>query len=40
MKYGINDEMIYGGHWVFIVPIFIGWLYKSLSKKHTILLSF
>lgn len=34
IKYGINEGMIYGGHWIFIVPILAGWLYKSLKNKQ------
>lgn len=37
--YGLQDPFIYGGHWVFIVPVLIGWLYKSLSdnvKKYLV----
>lgn len=34
IRYGINEGIIYGGHWVFIVPILIGWLYKSLNGKN------
>lgn len=33
IKYGIDEPMIFGGHWVYIVPILLGWLYKSLSNK-------
>lgn len=34
MKYGINEGIIYGGHWVFLIPILIGWLYKSLKTAQ------
>lgn len=34
IRYGIHEGMIYGGHWIFLIPIFIGWGYKNLTKKH------
>ncbi|WP_221412126.1 MULTISPECIES: DUF6080 domain-containing protein [unclassified Dysgonomonas] len=33
LKFGIAEGFLYGGHWVYVVPLFLGWLYKSLSKK-------
>lgn len=33
IKYGINEPLIYGAHWIYIIPIFLGWLYKSLKKE-------
>lgn len=35
-KYGLKDPFIYGGHWVYCIPIFLGFLYKSLPKKYII----
>lgn len=35
VKYGINEGFIYGGHWVFVVPIFIGWLFKQLNERQS-----
>lgn len=32
-KYGIADPLIYGGHWIFIVPMVLGWLYNKLPVK-------
>lgn len=29
--YGLNDPFIYGGHWVFLVPLFIGWAFKDVE---------
>lgn len=31
--YGIGEGFIYGGHWIFIVPMILAWGYKSLSRK-------
>lgn len=39
MRYGINEGIIYGGHWIFIVPILIGWLYKKVEGKQAIALN-
>lgn len=33
MKFGINEGFIYGAHWIYTVPLFIGWLYKSMNNK-------
>lgn len=35
-RFGINESFIYGGHWVFIIPILMGWGYKSFfsRRKH------
>lgn len=43
LKYGVSEPYIYGGHWIYIVPLLLGWLYKSLgdkrSKSHLALLT-
>lgn len=31
---GLSEAMIYGGHWVYTIPLFVGWLYKSLEKNQ------
>lgn len=33
LKFGINDAFIYGAHWVYLIPLFIGWLYTKLPQK-------
>lgn len=35
VMYGLRDGFIYGGHWVFTVPILLGWLYKSIPAEKT-----
>lgn len=30
--FGFYEAFIYGSHWVFVVPWFLGWLYISLSQ--------
>lgn len=30
--YGLREGIIYGGHWVYVVPIMLGWLYSKLKK--------
>lgn len=32
--YGLQDPFIYGGHWVCMIPLFLGWLYKSLNSQR------
>lgn len=34
LRFGIMDSFIYGGHWIYLIPLFIGWAYKYLSKKQ------
>lgn len=36
LKYGMLEAYIYGGHWVYIVPLLFAWGYKSLGgwKKN------
>ena len=33
--YGYTDFFIFGGHWVYAVPLLIGWLYKYIPQKWT-----
>lgn len=35
-KFGLEDPFIYGGHWVYIVPLLLGWLYKSIENYSKI----
>lgn len=43
LKFGISSSFIYGGHWIYVVPLLLGWLYKSLNtngkKIYLIILS-
>lgn len=32
--FGSGEAFLYGGHWVFLVPLFIGWLHKSITEKE------
>lgn len=34
LQAGLYEAIIYGGHWVYTIPLFIGWLYKSLNAKQ------
>lgn len=39
-RYGMNEAIIFGGHWVFLIPIMLGWLYsviKHIQKVDIIL---
>lgn len=39
LRFGLNVSYIYGGHFVFVYPIFIGWLLRSYKSKPKILTS-
>ena len=30
IRYGMNEAILFGGHWMFAVPILLGWLYTRL----------
>ena len=30
--YGLDEAVIFGGHWIFLVPMALGWLYRVLPK--------
>jgi len=34
LQYGVSEGFIYGGHWVFIVPMLLGWMYQGLKNKR------
>lgn len=35
LKFGIAEAFIYGGHWIYIIPLLIGWVYHFVSvSKH------
>lgn len=36
MKFGLRISYIYGGHWVFVVPLLIGWLLHSYKDNKKI----
>lgn len=36
LRFGLNESFIYGGHWVFLIPLIYGWLYSSLKTKIAI----
>ena len=33
LRFGLFDPYIYGAHWVYCLPLILGWLYKSFSGK-------
>ena len=33
IKYGLDEPFMFGAHWVYIVPLLLGWLYKSFPKQ-------
>ncbi|NDW08164.1 DUF6080 domain-containing protein [Dysgonomonas sp. 520] len=33
-KFGFRDYFIYGGHWVYCIPLLLGWTYKLLKNKR------
>ncbi|MDR0413170.1 MAG: DUF6080 domain-containing protein, partial [Dysgonamonadaceae bacterium] len=34
LRYGLNEAILFGGHWLFLVPISLGWLYRWISKRN------
>lgn len=32
-KLGLNESFIYGGHFIFVIPLFIGWLFHKLKNN-------
>jgi len=36
MKFGLWISYIYGGHWVFVVPLLTGWLFFACKKNKTL----
>ena len=32
-QFGSHEPYIYGGHWVYTIPVLLGWLYKSIPIK-------
>lgn len=33
MNFGLFESFIYGGHWVFVIPMILGWMYDKLNSK-------
>jgi len=34
LKYGLYNSFIFGGHWVFIIPMLLAWMYPGLKNKR------
>ncbi len=32
--YGLNEGVIFGGHWLFIIPMLIGWSYSTIHRTQ------
>lgn len=33
IQFGITETHLYSGHWIYVVPLFLGWIYKQISNK-------
>ena len=33
IRYGMNEAILFGGHWMFAIPILLGWLYTRLPVR-------
>lgn len=33
IRYGMNEAILFGGHWMFGIPILLGWLYQRLPVR-------
>lgn len=36
LRFGVNVSYIYGGHFVFVYPLILGWLFHSLKDNKTL----
>jgi len=34
VKYGIDEAFLYSGHWFYLVPLLLGWLYIAIPQKY------
>lgn len=34
LRFGLFDPFIYGAHWLYCVPLLIGWMYKSFKNVY------
>lgn len=34
IKYGLDEPFMFAAHWIYIVPLLLGWLYKSVSSEQ------
>lgn len=34
LKLSLNESFIYGGHFIFVIPLIIGWLFNKLKKSY------
>lgn len=34
LKFGLFDPFIYAGHWLYCVPLLMGWMYKSFKNVY------
>lgn len=34
LKFGLFDPFIYGAHWLYCVPLLMGWMYKSFKNVY------
>lgn len=33
IRYGLDEPFMFGAHWIYIIPLMLGWLYQSISKQ-------
>jgi hypothetical protein len=34
IRFGIDEPFIYGAHWIYCIPLLLGWLYKKLKATQ------
>lgn len=39
-QWGIDEAILFGAHWVYIIPLLLGWLYHMLKKKQRLVFNF
>ena len=40
LKYGVENYFIFGGHWVYLIPLILSWLYKTNKYGKSLNITF
>ena len=38
--YGLNEAILFGGHWLFVIPMILSWFYSYFKKSYKLLIAF
>ena len=39
-RYGLNEAILFGGHWLFVIPMILSWFYSYFKKSIKLLIIF